>query len=162
MRVLVATASKHGGTTEIGEAIGKTLADRGFEVIVRAADGGESVEGYAAVVVGSAVYAGQWLKAARHFVEENASVLVALPVWMFSSGPVGDPLLPEEDTVAIDELLESVQPREHRVLAGKLIKSELGFAERAIASAMRAPEGDFRDWDLIAEWAGAIADELSR
>ena len=26
--------------------------------------------------------------------------------------------------------------------------------------AFRAAEGDFRDWDAIAAWAGGIADEL--
>jgi hypothetical protein len=27
--------------------------------------------------------------------------------------------------------------------------------------AVRAPEGDYRDWDAIAEWAARIADGLS-
>ena len=26
--------------------------------------------------------------------------------------------------------------------------------------ALRAPEGDFRDWDAVRHWAGDIADQL--
>jgi menaquinone-dependent protoporphyrinogen oxidase len=38
-----------------------------------------------------------------------------------------------------------------------LDKSLLSFGERAMVTAMRAPLGDFRDWDEIAAWAGDIA-----
>ena len=49
----------------------------------------------------------------------------------------------------------------HRVFAGKLDKAELGRLERTMVRAVRAPEGDYRDWDEIAEWAARIADGLS-
>jgi menaquinone-dependent protoporphyrinogen oxidase len=51
-------------------------------------------------------------------------------------------------------------PVEHRIFAGKIDKAKLGFGERAIMTAVRAPEGDFRDWDEIASWADTIADAL--
>ena len=38
--------------------------------------------------------------------------------------------------------------------------SVLGFAERAIVKAVRAPEGDFRDWSAIDRWAADIAGQL--
>jgi menaquinone-dependent protoporphyrinogen oxidase len=38
----------------------------------------------------------------------------------------------------------------------------LSFAEKAIVVAVRAPEGDFRDWDEIGDWANSIADSLIR
>ena len=50
-------------------------------------------------------------------------------------------------------IVELVAPVEHRIFAGKIDKSELGFGERAIMIAVRAPDGDFRDWDEIAAWA---------
>lgn len=161
MKVLVATASKHGSTTEIGDAIGKSLQKSGLEVTVSAAEEIETVEEYDAVVLGSGVYAGQWLKPAKELVERNTGVLADLPVWLFSSGPIGDPPKPEEDTVEVANLIEAIEPRDHHVFAGKLIKSELGFAERAIVTAVRSPEGDFRDWDEIGAWATSIRDELA-
>jgi hypothetical protein len=32
---------------------------------------------------------------------------------MFSTGPVGDSLFPADDAVAVAELIEAVEPREH-------------------------------------------------
>ena len=161
MKVLVATASKHGSTTEMGEAIAKVLQQRGLEVIVSSAEAVAGIEEYDAVVLGSGVYAGQWLKPAKTLVERNPGALAQRPVWLFSSGPIGDPPKPEEDTVEVADIIETVQPRDHRVLAGKLIKSELSFGERAIVAAVRSPEGDFRDWDEVAAWASSIADDVT-
>jgi menaquinone-dependent protoporphyrinogen oxidase len=46
------------------------------------------------------------------------------------------------------------------VFHGALDKSALGFAERMIAKAVRAPVGDFPDWDAIRWWGEQIAEEL--
>jgi menaquinone-dependent protoporphyrinogen oxidase len=54
----------------------------------------------------------------------------------------------------------ATRAREHRVLAGKLVKRQLGFGERAIVVALRVPEGDFRDWAEIKGWASQIAESL--
>ena len=53
-----------------------------------------------------------------------------------------------------------LKPNEHRVFFGALNKSKLGFAERMMVKAVKAPEGDFRDWDSIRDWADGIAPEL--
>jgi len=49
---------------------------------------------------------------------------------------------------------------EHRVFAGRLDMRNLGRVERTTARAVRAPEGDFRDWEAVTEWAAEIADSL--
>jgi menaquinone-dependent protoporphyrinogen oxidase len=46
------------------------------------------------------------------------------------------------------------------VFAGKLDKRQLGFGEKAIVVALRVPEGDFRDWAEIKDWASEIAGSL--
>ena len=81
-------------------------------------------------------------------------------MWLFSSGPVGDPPKPDEDPVDVAELLATTNARDHRVFAGKLVRKQLSFPERAIVSALRVPEGDFRDWIEIRQWAAGIADAL--
>ena len=48
------------------------------------------------------------------------------------------------------------------MFSGKIDKSKLGFAERAIIVAVRAPEGDFRRWDEIETWSRSIAANLHR
>jgi menaquinone-dependent protoporphyrinogen oxidase len=81
-------------------------------------------------------------------------------VWLFSSGPVGDPPKPEEDPVDVADLLAATGAREHRIFAGKLVRKQLSFPEREIVSALRVPEGDFRDWTEIRQWAAGIADAM--
>lgn len=161
MRVLVAAASRYGATAEIADAIGEGLEKAGLDVTVASVDDVASAEGYDAVVLGSAVYAGRWLKAARKFVKRNRDALSATRVWIFSSGPIGDPPQPvEEEAVDVSGIIDAIDPVEHRVFAGKLDKERLTFGERAIVVAVRSPEGDFRDWGNVASWARRIAAAL--
>ena len=44
---------------------------------------------------------------------------------------------------------------------GALDHEKLGFGERMMVKAVKAPQGDFRDWDAIAAWADEIASDLS-
>jgi len=160
MKVLVAAATKHGATGEIAQAIGDALRDQGLDPTVLEPEQVDTVAGYDAVVLGSAVYAGHWLKAARELVARCGNGLAARPVWLFSSGPIGDPPKPEEDPVDVAKVLATTRAREHRLFAGKLVRKQLAFPERAIVSALRVPEGDFRDWPAITGWAAGIATAL--
>lgn len=160
MRVLVTAASKHGATAEIARAIGEVLAESGLETEVVPAEQVGALEGYDAVVLGSGVYAGHWLKPAMELVERAGEALAARPVWVFSSGPIGEPPKPETDPVDAARVLEATRAREHRVFAGRLVRRQLSLGERAIAVALRAPDGDFRDWDEIRDWARTIGRAL--
>jgi menaquinone-dependent protoporphyrinogen oxidase len=159
MKVLVTAATRYGATGEIAQAIGEVLRERGLDTTVGPPEAG-IVDGYDAVVLGSAVYAGHWLKPARELVHRDRDALAARPVWLFSSGPVGDPPEPEEDPVDVAELVAATGARDHRVFAGKLLRKRLGFADKAIAVALHVPDGDVRDWTAISEWAAGIADAL--
>jgi menaquinone-dependent protoporphyrinogen oxidase len=156
----VTAASKYGATAEIAAAIAEELDKHGLEATVLPPEQVRGVDGYNAVVVGSAVYAGHWLKPARELVERHADALAGRPVWLFSSGPVGDPPKPQEDPVDVADLLAATGAREHRVFAGKLVRKQLSFPERAIVSALRVPEGDLRDWTEIHQWAAGIAEAV--
>ena len=162
MTVLVSAASKHGSTADIAQVIARVIGEHGLLVDVRSAEAVSTVEAYDAAVLGSAVYAGHWLEPARKLVETHAPALAARPVWLFSSGPVGDPPKPAEDPVDVAALVAATGAREHRVFAGRLDRHRLGFAERAVTLALRAPEGDFRDWAAIEAWAAEIAETLKK
>ena len=160
MKVLVTTASKHHSTLEIGQAVGRALAGDGIVADVLAAEEVDTIAGYDAVVVGSGVYAGNWLAPARDFIQRCLGQLRERPVWMFSSGPMGDPPLPAGDPSGVAALIELIHPRGHRVFAGRLDGADLGLGEKLIVKAVRAPFGDFRDWAAIEAWADEIAAEL--
>ncbi len=161
MRVLVAAGSKHGATYGIAEAIGEALTEAGIETTVSPIGEAGPATGFDALVLGSAVYAGHWTREARSYVDGNTEALAARPVWLFSSGPVGDPPMPDEDPADAAHLETVTGAVEHRVFAGKLDKDELSFGERAMVKAFRAPEGDFRDWPEIRAWAMTIAEVLA-
>jgi menaquinone-dependent protoporphyrinogen oxidase len=160
MNVLVTAASKYGATGEIAAAIGAVLSEHGLDVTVTPCEQVDTLDRYDAVVLGSAVYAGHWLKAARALVDRAGGALAARPVWLFSSGPIGDPPKPEEDPVDVADILAATKAREHRVFAGKLVRKQLSFGDKAIAVALRVPEGDFRDWAAIKGWAAEVAAAL--
>jgi menaquinone-dependent protoporphyrinogen oxidase len=162
MHVLVATATRHGATGEIGEAIAAALRTYGVDAESRLMRDVSDVAVYDAVVLGSAIYMGKWLPSASAFIDVHAPALARLPTWLFSSGPLGDPPKPDEAhaVVDVDDLVERAHARAHRVFLGKLDRHDLDFGERALAWIVRAPAGDFRDWDAIDAWAGTIAHTL--
>jgi menaquinone-dependent protoporphyrinogen oxidase len=161
MKVLISVASKHGATGEIGDILAAVLGAAGIDVEARPPQDVISIDPYDAVILGSAVYAGRWLEPARAFGARLASELSARPVWLFSSGPLGDPPMPVAESTDALALSERIGAREHRTLAGRVERAELGFLERAITKAVRAPDGDFRDWVGIKSWAGQIAGSLN-
>lgn len=161
MRVLVAAASKHGGTAEIAEWIGATLTEAGIETVVLEAEDVAGIDGFDAVILGSGVYAGHWLEPGRRLATALAPRLVDRPVWLFSSGPLGDPLKPEGDPVGIPELLDATGAREHRIFGGRIAREGLGFGEKAVVMALRVSDRDDRPRDEVVAWARSIASELT-
>jgi len=167
VQVLVAYATKYGATAEIAEKIGQVLRQAGLNADVLPADRVNDLTPYKAVVLGSAVYVGQWRKEAATFLEANEEELAERPVWLFSSGPTGegDPMqlmkgfrFPE----AQQPIADRIQPRDIAFFHGVLDMNELSLAEKLIVKGIKAPVGDFRDWDAINSWATAIADALKK
>jgi menaquinone-dependent protoporphyrinogen oxidase len=159
--VLVAYATKYGSTQEIAETIGRELRRRGLETDVLSVGEIEGIGRYDAVVLGSAVYVGRWLSNARAFVKEHACELAERPTWLFSSGPIGEPLRPTGDVaVEIAEIVEATGANEHRVFPGKLDRNKLTCCEWALVFALRVKEGDYRNGGEVSDWARTIATEL--
>ena len=162
MKVLVTVASRHGATQQIGDRVADVLADMGVEVDRRSPEEVRDLDGVDAVVLGSAIYAGRWVASASELVDRLADALRERPVWVFSSGPLGDPPKPEGTGPAIEETVERIAPRDHRVFAGALDRDDLSLGERAVVKVVRAPYGDFRNWEDVTAWATAIGDALPR
>jgi menaquinone-dependent protoporphyrinogen oxidase len=160
MRVLVSVASRHGATAEIADRIGEVLKSGGIDADIRPPDQVASVAHFDAVILGSGVYAGRWLGPAKQLAERESADLKSRPVWLFSSGPVGDPAKPAADPVDVDLVRKWTDAVDHHVFPGKLDRQELGFGERAIVLAVHAAEGDFRPWGDVTEWAEGIARTL--
>lgn len=167
-RILVAHASKNGSTTELAEAVASALCEEGLDVDVRPAAEVRSLDGYGAVVLGSAVYMGRWRRPAARLLRRRRRQLAERDVWLFSSGPVG-----EVDTAdagadrwtrppRITRLAAAVGAHEHAVFGGAVVEGRGGPLYRKMAEETPAEARDLRDWDAVAAWAKGVAATLRR
>jgi menaquinone-dependent protoporphyrinogen oxidase len=150
------------------------LRQQGLEATVAPVRQAGDPASYDATVIGSAAYMLHWMKLATNFVRRNSDALATRPVWLFSSGPLGnkaqdnqgrnlcDVMEPKE----IAEFREILKPREHKVFFGALDAGKLGFFHKLIYKLpvnrddAILPQGDFRNWSDIDAWATAIAQAL--
>lgn len=164
--VLVAYASRLGGTKGIAEAIGVDLQKRGHDVIVQPVTSVPSVDEFDAVVLGSGIFANHWHKPAVAFVKKHEAALRARAVWLFSSGPVGNfkPTQPLGDAAEVGELRSRIRPRDHQIFWGKIDRSAVDTLDMNPVARFFAkkfmPEGDWRDWPAIDAWAETISTSL--
>ncbi len=162
-KVLVAYASKHGSTAEIADAVAETLRSSGLSV--ECAKAGEllSVEPYDAVVLGSAVYMKRWRGDAKRFLRKHAEELSKRPLWVFSSGPVGEPKNDNPSWLEPPRIVEQVErlgARAHVVFGGRMPTDPRSPTQRAMAKNCPPEYRDRRDWDEIHAWAAGVASEL--
>lgn len=165
--ILLTYATKYGSTAEIAEKIGEVLRGSGLNVSILPVTEVRDVSSYEAVILGSGVYAGHWLKDAVHFLEQNETALATKPVWIFSSGPTG-----EGDPVEImhgwrfpegqNAILERIKPKDITLFHGNIDVHKLHLGDKLIIKAVRAKVGDFRDWEAIQNWAKRIATALPK
>lgn len=157
--MLVAYASKYGATKEIAEKIGDVLLQSGEQVDVLPVEAVKDLERYQAVILGSAIYIGKWLKEATEFLQSNEKYLADRPFWLFSSGPSGegDPIkLVEGKRVPqnLQQTVSRIRPRDITVFHGHVNPEKISAIEKwAVKSVVKKPFGDFRDWNSIVKWS---------
>ena len=164
-RVLVAYATKYGATAGIAEKIGQVLREAGLAVDVMPAGQAGDPAAYQAVVLGSAVYIGKWRKEAANYLKAHEKALAQRPVWLFNSGPLGEGDAAEQAgdlgfPKGLRPIVDRIRPRDNAVFHGAVDLEKLNPLERWMFKNVKSPIGDFRDWDVIAAWAAAIAAAL--
>ena len=158
---LIIYASKHGATAEVANKIGELLSDSGIQTDVLDVRDKIDLSIYKNVILGSAVYIGQWQKKAAKFLKDNEKALADKNLWLFSTGPTGegDPVelmkgwkFPE----GLQDIADRINPIDIKVFHGVLDVSKLNTLEKMTVKMVKAPFGDFRDWKAIEEWANEI------
>jgi menaquinone-dependent protoporphyrinogen oxidase len=166
-QTLVTYASKYGSTKEIAERIASTLQQQGISTTVQTASDVSSLAPYDAVVIGSALYGGNWLPQARDFIEKFQDALAKKEVWVFSSGPAthDDPVhvlggwhSPE----SLKDSLNIIRPQSIILFSGKMDVTKLSAEDYLVSSSLRGTSGDYRNWSAIEGWAKEISFALTR
>jgi len=159
MRILVTYGSKSGGTEGLAQMLGLNLRNEQCEVDVLPPNAVEGIDTYDAVVVGGALYAKRWHKAARRFVKRHAADLRKRPTYFFSSGPLDDTASASDipPVKGVTALMTAVGARGHVTFGGRLLPDAKGFPASAMA---KTRSGDWRDPEHVRTWARFVATEL--
>jgi menaquinone-dependent protoporphyrinogen oxidase len=155
-KILITYASKCGSTGEVANAIGKALAQAGAHVDVLPLRKVTNLSGYQAVFVGSAIRMAKWLPEAIDFVGENRATLQRVPMAYFTVCATMIEDTPDRRARAagfIEPVRTVLTPAAEGYFAGKVDPNSLSFIENMSLKAKGVPQGDFRDWDKITNWA---------
>ncbi len=173
MRVLVAHASAHGSTAEIGARLAESVAKSGPDVDVRAVVDVASLAGYDATILGSAIHSGAWLPEAHEFLQEHKRTMANRPTWLFSVGTVGATSSAygswgtavqrrmRRDPRAIYEARDALGHVDHRYFAGLVTPEDWSKWSVRQFKLFGGRFGDHRDWDDVEDWATGIGEALA-
>jgi menaquinone-dependent protoporphyrinogen oxidase len=157
--ILVAYATRAGSTTGVAEAIGQTLREAGAQVDVLPVTEVRDLAGYDGLVLGSAVRVGKPLPELLHFADRYTWALNDLPVAYFVVCATMMENTPEHREVVLGYLTPLRRIREPvsiGLFAGAYDPKSVNLLLRWLARAMHAPEGDWRSWAEIRDWARAL------
>ena len=158
-RVLVAWASKLGGSEGIAGIVADVFREHEIDVVLRPASAIRDLHGFDAAVIGSGLYASRWLISSRRLVTRNLARLRQMPIWFFSSGPLDDSADRAEIAPAreVAILMERSGALGHATFGGRLPADAKGFPAEAMA---KKHAGDWRNTERIRTWAETVVRAL--
>jgi menaquinone-dependent protoporphyrinogen oxidase len=164
--VLVAYATRYGSTQEVAEAVAAELRERGLAVDIQPMRKVRTLEGYGAVVLGTAIYMFRLHKDARRFLSRHREALTKRPVAIFALGPFNDE---EKEWQGVRAQLDKelaqfpwFTPVAREIFGGKFDPAKLRFPYNLVPYLKRLPASDIRDWEAIRAWASNLAEKFQR
>jgi menaquinone-dependent protoporphyrinogen oxidase len=161
-KVLLTYASRAGSTAEVAGRIGSILKGLSFDVDVKSVKEVTDITMYDSIVIGSAVRMFKLLPETVKFANRLRDELKNKPVAYFIVCLTMYENNKESRAKAqeyLKPLLKIKQPISIGLFGGKMDYSKLSFIWRILFKG-RIPEGDFRNWNLIEEWAKNLGEEL--
>ena len=162
-KALVVYATRAGSTGEVAQVVSERLCAMGFDAEVQPVEAVNSLAGFQAVVLGSAVRYGAWLPEMTRFIESRRSELARLPLAIFTlhMQALGDDAASQDTRSGYTKAVRAVvTPRDEVFLAGKVDLARLNFLERMAVKMVKSPVGDKRDWVRIRQWADGLGEKL--
>ncbi|MBI1258548.1 MAG: hypothetical protein GC204_13855 [Chloroflexi bacterium] len=168
--VLVTYASRLGSTAGVADAIGKALAESGFQVEVRPMTLVTDLSPYHAVIAGSAIRSGQWLPEALQFVQVHRIELAQKPFAAFLvclTMSISDAQARARVPQWLESVRETVKPVREGFFAGTLDITKMPSSGERLVFRMNVltgvwTPGDHRDWNAIHAWAASLIPVLEQ
>ena len=154
--ILVAYTTRYGSTEEVAQSVAETLRKAGFAAKVEPAARVQTLNGYDAVVLGTALYVGMLHGDAKSFLKKHRDALKDMPSAFFTLGPIYAG--PEGWNAARRQAHKELEkfpwftPATQEIFGGKYDPGKLGFPFRFIPPLRKMPPSDARDWAAIEEW----------
>jgi menaquinone-dependent protoporphyrinogen oxidase len=158
-KILVTYATRAGSTAEVAQAVGQVFCDKGYLVEVMPVKQVRDLSPYRAVIIGSAIRMGRWLPEAVKFVETHQNTLSGLPTAYFLVSLFlkdADPEMQKTVQAYVDPVRQILEPSSLGMFTGKMDPSKLSWLDKQAAKMVKAPVGDFRDWEEIRRWAETL------
>lgn len=165
-RILVAYGTKHGSTAEIATHIATRFTLAGFDTDTLEANLGIDITKYDALIVGSPVYAARWLPEPTLILAVNHQRISTIPIALFSVGMI-DVKHPGKLREEHDAWIEKAFTQEDinlnifasTAFNGAYHRRNFPLWMRIVDSILRiTPQGDYRQWDVIENWADETAE----
>ena len=182
-RILIAFASRFGSTSEISQEIGDILKQEDFKVDLIDLKGNSgnipNLSDYEGVIVGSGIRMGRWTKEGLKFLQKNRNELNKKHFGVFvCSGKAANP---ETYDLARKNYLETPLRKLELLRSDVMIEAFGGvfdlsasnhysfFEKKMLKRIAKSSAGfivqdgkmnDFRNWQLIREWATAFGDRI--
>jgi menaquinone-dependent protoporphyrinogen oxidase len=152
-KILVAYGTAAGSTAEVAQAIGEEIEKAGTQVDVRPVEEIKTLEGYDALILGSAVRAFHLLAKTRKFIRKFHREIKDLPAAYFvvcltmmdptpenieNARKFAAPMLKIKEPIALGLFAGCMDPDKITDTFGKIMKGQ--------------PKKDCRDWDQIRAW----------
>lgn len=157
-RILLAYASATGTTVGVAQAIAQTLSGRGFGVDLRPIKEDPQVDGYQAVLVGSAVQFGNWLPEAIEYVKNHQEALERVPLGLFCvhiRNTANDAQSRRNRLAYLDGVRTLVQPAAEGFFPGRFDRQGAALLLPGLLARF-VPTTDLRNWDKIRAWSQTV------
>jgi menaquinone-dependent protoporphyrinogen oxidase len=166
-KVLVAYASFSGSTAETAVFIGKKLAEKGMTTEVKPVEKIKSIEGYDAVIIGSAVMMGKLKQSVVKFTEKYKEGLGRVPIALFLVCLTMAKDTPETRKTAsgyLEPLKAIVKPVSEGLFPGRVRYKDMPYPQKLLtfmpAFKKGVPEMDAMDWVKTEKWVNEIAGKI--
>jgi len=123
----------------------------------------KTLDGYKAIVLGTAIYMFRLRKDARRFLSRHQDALAVRPAAIFALGPVNKEDQWQGARDQLDKELANYPwfaPIAREIFGGKFNPGHLHFPYNLVPALRRLPASDIRDWKAIRAWADDLAEKF--